>query len=88
MYKQEFIEKAIKGGWREQCRFVGFGKLEATDVAYFKSYDFEDTQEWSMPITGILLDPLAWQAVGKVEGWEEKMPAGRGWSTHSSGGLV
>ena len=48
---KDFIEKAIKGGW----------KGLSLDV---KSYE---NAHYAM-----LLDPLAWQAVGKAEGWPQQ----------------
>lgn len=70
MQIKEFIEKAIEGGWAPPKRVD-------------KSYEFVlqnnngEVKNYSL-ITGadIFLDPLAWQAVGKVEGWHQgdKLP--------------
>jgi hypothetical protein len=52
---QEFIEKAVAGGWNKYAAewhdALGHGNVQC--------------------LAHILLDPLAWQAVGKVEGWSE-----------------
>ena len=55
MTTKQFIEKAIKGGW----------KVKEKEVVFSDEIEFEFTEH-------ILLDPKAWQAVGKVEGWEDK----------------
>jgi hypothetical protein len=66
MTPKQFIEKAIEGGW----------KYKGLDSKYD---DFSESVEVYDPLTGlndyvsllpIIVDPLAWQAVGKVEGWE------------------
>lgn len=54
---QIFIEKSIEGGWKPPT-------VEDSDeipaaVRFYSNYPYR-----------VLLDPLAWQAVGKVEGWE------------------
>lgn len=53
---QQFIEKAIEGGWKP-------------DNAERESYS--GTHKYLF-VAGVMLDPLAWQAVGKVEGWDKK----------------
>lgn len=60
---QEFIEKAIKGGWDD------------TEYAFVCTPDGNSRLAW---LVGnweydekIFLDPKLWQAVGKVEGWSE-----------------
>lgn len=60
MTVQKFIEKAIEGGWRP--RWENFPKI-TLDTPWVE-------QEAHMTIHKILLDPLAWKAVGKVEGWD------------------
>jgi hypothetical protein len=80
---QRFIEDAIKGGWGhthekyilhevnqeiEFCTYFKEGELdylgEVTEVGQHKS-----STRLSLGIA--LLDPLAWQAVGKTRGWTE-----------------
>ncbi len=56
---QTFIEKAIEGGWKDP--FVQSEHFRH-DILYGISY----------PVYAMLLDPLAWQAVGKVEGKENQ----------------
>lgn len=55
MTTKDFIEKAIEGGWKER-----FG-----DSRW--SGGNNETKVWNKE--AILLNPLAWKAVGKVEGW-------------------
>lgn len=57
MTTKQFVAKALEGGWRYENPEL---KQE------------EDILE-VIGIEDILLDPLAWEAVGKVEGWESKI---------------
>jgi len=53
---QEFIEKTIEGG------YDGYSDPFCIECAcYITRNDFKDG--------GMFLDPKAWEAVGKVEGW-------------------
>lgn len=57
---KQFIEKAIEGGLKavfENEEWVVSGYL----VCWYDGASY--------PVAEILLDPLAWKAVGKVEGW-------------------
>ena len=54
---EKFIEKAIEGGW-EKDKYPSFWSFN--DIVKF----YQDK---------VFLDPLAWQAVGKVEGWKDYM---------------
>ena len=56
---QEFIEKAIEGGYRREG-VVGLNALDLSEILLPRGAE------------PILLDVEAWKAVGKVEGWEEK----------------
>lgn len=62
---QKFIEDAIAGGWKEDCKgwYFWANKVTHTGTTGFN--------EQSFTFHEILLDPLAWQAVGKTRGWEE-----------------
>lgn len=60
---QQFIEKAVEGGW--------WPKFYAADKQTMPiSWRIQAVQKIKF-IERILLDPLAWQAVGKVEEWKE-----------------
>ena len=69
MTTQQFIEKAIEGGW------TWYGSAD------FKPYDerqwlFHRSTRYCVEVVSteqIILDPEAWKAVGKVEGWKEKV---------------
>lgn len=72
---QSFIEKAIEGGWGKDAFYRG-------EVTHCKTENGKIYLEWFSGETEslhlheeakerILLDPLAWKAVGKVEGWTE-----------------
>lgn len=62
-----FIEKAIKGGWNKDYKLVYAGEFEDVLLAH-KTHK---ARSIAKIVSEILLDPLAWQAVGKVEGWSE-----------------
>lgn len=53
---QQFIEKAIEGGWKN------------SEYEWATTH-IQDTIIIEMATRLALLDPHAWQAVGKVEGW-------------------
>jgi hypothetical protein len=56
---KQFIQKAIEGGW--------------VPVYEYNCQYCDDVWPSSAPLNvdKMFLDPLAWQAVGKVEGWGE-----------------
>lgn len=62
---QQFIEDAIKGGWRNLAPIC-------FDVVAMEPFipDFIDGNQITLQV--ILLDPLAWIAVGKARGWDGK----------------
>ena len=55
----EFIDQAIEGGWKAPERFDLLNPAERQFLLK------EGIHEW-------VLDPTFWQAVGKVEGWDEE----------------
>jgi hypothetical protein len=59
---KQFIERAIEGGWEE-------GKALKNTVKQYEEIGLPLMAE-AIPEL-MFLDPLAWQAVGKVEGWEK-----------------
>lgn len=62
---QAFIEKAIKGGWKLAPYYRG-KKLTREDIIRVAQFQLEQYGKHE-----ILLDPDAWRAVGKVEGWND-----------------
>lgn len=71
---QQFIADAIKGGWLpEGC---DGDDTQASDyglhVMWFRG-DGEIAEQHLYSVKEILIDPLAWQAVGKTRGWEGQM---------------
>lgn len=62
MIIQTFIEKAIEGGFSSYAKNVAADQLPLLDAVAAIRREFSYTQ--------VLLDPLAWQAVGKMEGWD------------------
>lgn len=64
MTVQQFIEKAIEGGWDIR---KGIGLPDGMNI----SPSLESAAAGPL-LHRILLDPLAWQAEGKVEGWQER----------------
>lgn len=79
---KEFIEKAIEGGSNLAGHYQNKDGLGYPTWKYEEGYIyFRQTilgfggdpmrYEWKVNVEVILLDPLAWQAVGKVEGWKQ-----------------
>lgn len=62
---QSFIEKAIKGGWRKEHN----PKQDGLTVGFPTAPGFSGYFSVYWQAHAILLDPEAWKAVGKVEGW-------------------
>lgn len=62
---QTFIEKAIEGGWEDAIQAPAPSMFHWSEKRLEEGYTRICEQS-------VLLDPLAWQAVGKVEGWEKK----------------
>ena len=77
MTEKQFVKKAIVGGWKQpwdkKDKTVDFEEHGVT-------YDFVPYEEEKVvAYEEIFLDPLAWQAVGKVSGWgkDTKMNIGK-----------
>ena len=56
---QQFIEKAVEGGLEQKI-------VKGITGAFF----YKNNSEITIIGNEILLDPLTWQSVGKVENWE------------------
>jgi hypothetical protein len=68
---QQFIEDAIAGGWYSSIIESGSYRIEEYAFLYL-GHSMPLSSPWArVPIHEILLDPLAWQAVGKVRGWDK-----------------
>jgi hypothetical protein len=70
---KQFIEKAIEGGWQPCDIIDDYNKIIITHTnggVWIKNDPDEDGCH--IDHTQMFLDPLAWQAVGKVMGWGEK----------------
>ena len=61
-HTESFISDAIKGGWRNLAPIC----FDVVDMEPFIP-DFIDGNQITLQV--ILLDPLAWQAVGKTRNW-------------------
>jgi len=70
---QQFIEKALVGGWRPEAR-------EFSIIGFFErhfEYQLQSVLQGRssavrmMVYEAVLLDPKVWQAVGKAEQWYE-----------------
>lgn len=57
---KQFIEKAIEGGWDDTN--YAFGSKQPDEKWKVGAWEYDEK---------IFLDPKAWQAVGKVEGWKK-----------------
>ena len=75
MTTKEFIEKAIEGGWKPiYSNFTFVEHSEPWINGYLREKGIEKA----------ILDPKAWEAVGKVEMWEHKKINGLiDWATHN-----
>ena len=70
---KQFIEDAIEGGWGN-AHLVTRNVTVKNNRVTLKYEECEGggwTSKWSekLAVEQILLDPLAWQAVGKTRGW-------------------
>lgn len=61
MTPKQFVEKAVEGGWRYGNVFDRTGELT---VRLFSD------KHVAPPMEVAYLDPKAWEAVGKVDGWK------------------
>ena len=78
---KQFIEDAIEGGWNPRPekatpKIIMLDKDEQDEVFIIFNTEFREKgnangRTWTMRVEQILLDPLAWQAVGKTRGWVE-----------------
>ncbi|WP_423066047.1 hypothetical protein [Devosia sp. CN2-171] len=77
---QQFIEDAIAGGlevyggtkgWEVPPKEMGEEAVELKgDYVYCWGYDKDEVKTYTaIHLYKVLLDPLAWQAVGKQRGW-------------------
>ena len=68
-----FIEKAIKGGWNDGYEAYSI-ITGAHDGPHLQISDkkFSNPAGKLISIHEIIVDPRAWQAVGKVEGWNKE----------------
>lgn len=67
---QTFIELTLEGGWKH---VVSGGHFKG---GVFKPTTYEEVERWFEKHPQlILLDPLAWAAVGKAKGWEKEVRA-------------
>lgn len=65
--REKFVRDAIEGGWL--LRGALGGEISQYEVET-KTFAMKDGNTWLRPpMAVIMLDPTAWQAVGKVRGW-------------------
>ncbi len=73
MTTKTFIEKAVEGGWNEHLGIELIELLpsvfEGTEARFHVEIEGED-DTLLIAVSDVLLETLAWQAVGKVEGWD------------------
>ena|SRR3990167_4554261 len=73
MTLKDFIFKAIEGGWNPSGERVG--RIKGNPISLKNDmFFYEDPEGYQLRenISKILLDPLAWQATGKVVPWDGK----------------
>lgn len=64
MTRKQFHAKAVEGGWNLSDNYRADQLLRALGT---------HTLPLQMPYEVLLLDPKAWAAVGRVEGWKERV---------------
>lgn len=72
MIPKQFIKKAIERGWKKETGLDINIQNYATKQCTVTIGHRTDPSEF-FRMSDILLDPLAWQAVGKAEGWGEEV---------------
>lgn len=71
---QQFIEKAIEGGWKAANKPY----LDRSETGWATVGFHEVSVNVLMWHHEILLDPEAWKAVGKMEGWDSQWEVSTG----------
>lgn len=66
---KQFIEKAIEGGWNPSQEKMKVRSISDFGI-YFQIPKKPEMGELLVRTEAVLLDPLAWQAVGEVKGWK------------------
>ena len=74
MMIEEFIQKAIEGGWNLSPRYIE-ALHKINKIPRYMSRTAYEEKKWEEIVISYmqrvaLIDPIAWQAVGKVEGWK------------------
>lgn len=64
---QQFIETAIEGGW---TNYKDYENNSIADKKDLDSYKEVIIRSYLMRHCEVFLNPKAWEAVGKVKGWE------------------
>lgn len=71
---ETFIEKAIEGGWKPLGEDLGNWQIIKEPALFYQVKSVGGRNRGTiMSYHEILLDPLAWKAVGKVEGWTDEL---------------
>lgn len=70
---EQFIKKAIEGGWKPkdaEMQKVSSFKVEDGLLTLYGLENKTQRKVESYLVEQIFIDPFAWKAVGKVEGWD------------------
>jgi hypothetical protein len=72
---ETFIKDAVEGGWKlDSCEDADMEEVVHQGIMYYwHRGDGEVMNTHHHSISEILLDPLAWQAVGKIRGWDKEV---------------
>lgn len=72
---KRLLERALEGGWKPkgwEYKTIVFDGVSRDNTEAMFSNEHGEGGIWrEFPIEIVFLDPLFWQAAGKVEGWEE-----------------
>lgn len=71
MKPEDFMQKALEGGWRPEG-FLKVSDIYQDRLCYFRDKYNAVVRCW-LDLNIIIIDPKAWEAVGKVEGWRKKV---------------
>ncbi len=67
---KEFVEKSIEGGWKTNWYIKPLERNSRYTGVFGNNDELLTLDE---EFASAFLDPKAWEAVGKVEGWNEKV---------------
>lgn len=68
---QQFIEDSIKGGWDVRSIYINVLYVDGGKTKQKTTKQLAESVLFNKEHTAMLLDPLAWHAVGKTRCWDK-----------------